>query len=289
MPKRANHKIISWSIIAVLGMGAAWWIIAFGFSCPACGDSPYVTGIPGAVLAIVGIGAALVALILAVRLARSRESDRAGLWLLLLTLAAALICGALLEHLWSADTAVALGQTTASHHIPPQLGGHWWLTAWSVTLAITAVSLATLAIGLYWSRPTRLRIAMGAVLATLVALTAISSATTPASGQASGPPQLVITEASAPATDCLRGTYPLVTITNSGGGTLVWSAQADPATPVTITPASGSLGPGQQQTVTVSGVFRSTTAHPSVIVTFTQQGLSDQASGQGNQAVSFSC
>lgn len=286
MLKRANHTIISWSIIAVLGLGVAWWIIAFGFSCPACGYSPYVTGIPGAVLAIAGIGAALVALILAVRLARSRESDRAGLWLLLLILAAAFICGALLENLWSADNVPELAATR--HRFPPPVSAHWWLTTWSVTLAVTAVSLATLAIGLYWNRSLRVLLALGAILAALVALTVISSVTAPGAGEGFGPPQLRINEASAPATDCLRGTYPLVTITNGGGGTLVWSAQADAATPVTISPASGSLGPSQSQTVTVSGVFKPTTAHPSVIVTFTQHGAGGLA-GTGNQAVSFNC
>ncbi|HEX9036606.1 MAG TPA: hypothetical protein VF808_06395 [Ktedonobacterales bacterium] len=278
-----------WSIIAVLSLGLAWWIIARGIACPSCGYNPFITGIPGALLAIVGIGAAIIALVRALRLARSRESDRAGLWLLLLTLAAAFICGALLENLWNADTVIELGKTTASHSVSAQAGGHWWLTAWSVTLAITAVSLATLAIDLYWSRRLPLRIAMGAIVATLVVLTAISSATAPVAGQTGAAPQLTITEASAPATDCLRGTYPLVTIATSGGGTLVWSAQADPATPVTISPASGALGAGQQQTVTVSGVFHPTSAHPAVVVTFTPHGASDQTASQGSQAVTFSC
>jgi hypothetical protein len=45
--------------------------------------------------------------------------------------------------------------------------------------------------------------------------------------------------------------YPSVTVRNSGGGTLTWQASATNAQ-VTLSPASGSLGAGQSQTMTVS-------------------------------------
>jgi hypothetical protein len=45
--------------------------------------------------------------------------------------------------------------------------------------------------------------------------------------------------------------YPSVTVRNSGGGTLAWQASATNVH-VTLSPASGSLGAGQSQTMTVS-------------------------------------
>jgi hypothetical protein len=283
-----DRGTIIWSTIAALALGLDWWIIAIGVSCPSCGYNPVATGIPGIILFVLGIVAALIALVRAFRLARASRGQPTGLWLTLITLAAALICGGLLYGFWTADTGNELSHGAASRHIPPPILSHWGLTTWSLTLAITAVPLATLAIGLYWNKRLPLLTTVSAPLAALVALTVITAATAQAAGQSSGAPQLTLTETSAPAIDCARGTYSLVIVSNGGGGTLVWSAQADTNTPVTITPATGSLGPGQQQTVTVSGVFHSTSAYPAVIVTFTQHG-SGSAGGSQSQAISFSC
>jgi hypothetical protein len=99
----------------------------------------------------------------------------------------------------------------------------------------------------------------------------------PSSGNTgpSGPPALTVTQ-SASSADCANGTYPTVTLTNTGSHTLQWTASSQDSN-VTASPSSGSLAPGGSATVSFSGK----TSAPDVIVQF-------QAGGQGAPA-KFGC
>jgi hypothetical protein len=72
--------------------------------------------------------------------------------------------------------------------------------------------------------------------------------------------------------NCAAGTYPAVTITNTSGQTVAWSASAnDPD--IMLLPAGGSLGPGASTMVTVSG--KTTATFFSIV--FTAQGTQSVA------------
>lgn len=92
----------------------------------------------------------------------------------------------------------------------------------------------------------------------------------------SGPPALTVTQTSA-AANCASGSYPPLTLANTGTTMLQWTAQSDdPA--VTANPTQGSLAPSASVTITLSG---QTTA-PDVIVRFL-------ASGQPSVPAKFGC
>ncbi|HEY1387606.1 MAG TPA: zinc ribbon domain-containing protein [Ktedonobacterales bacterium] len=96
--------------------------------------------------------------------------------------------------------------------------------------------------------------------------------TTPAAGQ----PVLTVAPTTVSNLVCL-GASTKLTVTNSGGGVMTWSATGSrPA--YKFSPQSGSLGSGQQQTVTVSGISASGK------VTFTAPGATDSP-----QVVSINC
>jgi hypothetical protein len=78
---------------------------------------------------------------------------------------------------------------------------------------------------------------------------------------------------------CLNGQYPPITVKNSGGGTLSWSAQASDQA-VTVNPNQGSLAAGASKSLTISG------SHPAppgstLSINFTSNG--------GNATVTFTC
>jgi hypothetical protein len=82
----------------------------------------------------------------------------------------------------------------------------------------------------------------------------VSSNPTPTATRTPAPaPQLSVSPTGTIYVTCgsLPLSYPTVTVRNSGGGTLTWQASATNAQ-VTLSPASGSLGAGQSQTMTVS-------------------------------------
>ena len=89
----------------------------------------------------------------------------------------------------------------------------------------------------------------------------------PAAAPTVGPPALSVFVGEG-AANCAAGSYPTVTITNTGHQTVSWSARANNSG-VTVTPASGSLAAGASTTVMISG--RATTASVFTI-TFTVQG-----------------
>jgi hypothetical protein len=75
-------------------------------------------------------------------------------------------------------------------------------------------------------------------------------------------PALQLTQTGSAAT-CAGGTYPAITLTNTGRQTLQWTANTQDAN-VSATPSGGSLGPGTSVTVSLSGA----TSAPDVIVQF---------------------
>jgi hypothetical protein len=66
---------------------------------------------------------------------------------------------------------------------------------------------------------------------------------------------------------CLLGSYPNLTVQNTGGADLTWTA-ATSATSVQADPSSGTLAAAATQTVTLSGVYRGYT----LTVTFSGNG-----------------
>lgn len=77
-----------------------------------------------------------------------------------------------------------------------------------------------------------------------------------------GAPALQVTQNSSAAT-CAGGTYPAITVTNTGRQALQWTANTQDAH-VTATPSGGSLAPGAFVTVALGGATRA----PAVIVQF---------------------
>ena len=75
-------------------------------------------------------------------------------------------------------------------------------------------------------------------------------------------PTLQVTQSGSAAT-CASGTYPAITLTNTGRQALQWTANTQDSK-VTATPSSGSLAPGASVTVSLSGA----TSAPAVIVQF---------------------
>lgn len=78
----------------------------------------------------------------------------------------------------------------------------------------------------------------------------------------SGPPALQVTPNGSAAT-CAGGTYPAITLTNTGRQALQWTANTQDAN-VTATPSGGSLAPGASVNVSLGGA----TSAPAVIVQF---------------------
>lgn len=106
--------------------------------------------------------------------------------------------------------------------------------------------------------------------------TPINPSPTPTATQA--PPHLSVSPAGTTDVTCatLPISYPTVTVKNTGGGTLQWQVTATNAN-VTVSPASGSLGAGQPQTLAVS----QTSGSGGTDLHFTSNG--------GSATISFEC
>lgn len=78
--------------------------------------------------------------------------------------------------------------------------------------------------------------------------------------------------------NCLLGSWPTLTVSNSGGGNLSWSATTSDENFVTATPSSGSLAAGAQKTVKLAGILH---LGNQLRVTFTSNG--------GGATVTISC
>jgi hypothetical protein len=81
--------------------------------------------------------------------------------------------------------------------------------------------------------------------------------------------------------NCAQGQYPPITLKNAGAGTLRWTSFAA-FNAVTINPASGSLGPGATQTITLSGAYKPASGQPQ------QVGVEFDSNG-GSQRVTYNC
>lgn len=77
---------------------------------------------------------------------------------------------------------------------------------------------------------------------------------------------------------CANGQFPSLSVKNTGGKTLTWSASGPDNPPITVKPSNGSLAPGAKKTVAVSGPYPT---GPSVIIAFASNG--------GNVSVTYTC
>jgi hypothetical protein len=84
---------------------------------------------------------------------------------------------------------------------------------------------------------------------------------------------------------CPNGPFPPATLTNTGGVSLQWTAQVvgkSTIVPVTISPSSGTLDPGQSQSVTfLAPASPAAGRYQAVSITITSNG--------GDGSVVFSC
>jgi hypothetical protein len=85
--------------------------------------------------------------------------------------------------------------------------------------------------------------------------------------------------------NCSQGPFPPITVTNTGSGTLQWTAESvgkSTIVPMTTSPSSGTLGPGMSQMVTLSPSSTTATgAFQAVSVSFASNG--------GGGSVVYSC
>jgi hypothetical protein len=108
-------------------------------------------------------------------------------------------------------------------------------------------------------------------LATVLGFATLVLGTPPGPAPDVGPSSLDVQVATGVA-NCSVGTYPAVTILNTGGQAVSWSASStDPA--IHVSPSSGSLGPGESTTVTISG----RTSAQFIFVGFNSQGTQGSA------------
>jgi hypothetical protein len=145
----------------------------------------------------------------------------------------------------------------------------WFLALAFVPLAALvyalAVPSATPAIGGTPAAASRSRLAAFVGVLVLVALAGAALLYPGFQGGASVPSAVValhVTQSDS-AANCAGGAYPTITVTNTGGQALQWSANTQDSS-VTATPSSGSLAAGASVTVSLGGA----TSAPAVIVQF---------------------
>jgi len=124
--------------------------------------------------------------------------------------------------------------------------------------------------------------------ATVATVTPVPQATNTPRPQPTNTPHSQPTRTAAPAAKlninaqpnafCYNGQYPPITVKNTGGSTLNWTASSGSAG-VTVSPASGSLAPGAMKILTVSGPVPPTIATVSITV----------KSNGGNLKITFTC
>ena len=90
------------------------------------------------------------------------------------------------------------------------------------------------------------------------------------------PPKLTVTPLQATGY-CLNGRCPSLTVQNTDGKTLSWSASGPGNAQITLTPTNESLAPGDSQTVAVSGPR----PEPTVSIAFSGNG--------GNATITYTC
>lgn len=122
--------------------------------------------------------------------------------------------------------------------------------------------------------------ALGALAALLVIVPLVIAPPWIVFNPANGAPNLSV---SAPnvTVDCTTAQYPPITLKNAGAGTLRWTSFAA-FDAVSISPSSGSLGPGASQSVTLSGAYTPASGRPN------QVGVEFDSNG-GSQRVTYDC
>ena len=88
------------------------------------------------------------------------------------------------------------------------------------------------------------------------------------------PPKLNVVAASGTA-NCIAAVYPVITVKNDGGKTLIWSTSA--TAPLDVSPAGGTLPPGGSVALSITNQHPG----PTVSVSFTSNG--------GNKTITFTC
>jgi hypothetical protein len=147
---------------------------------------------------------------------------------------------------------------------------------WGPALALVADPPCAQATATLTRQPTATVALLPTATATLQPTATATTAPQPTNTPLPPPPQLNVSPAQTPVY-CLNGQYPDITVTNTGGQQLNWSATGPTNPDVTLNPASGSLPPGQSQTVKVSG----SRPPPTVSIQFTSNG--------GNATVTYTC
>jgi hypothetical protein len=127
------------------------------------------------------------------------------------------------------------------------------------------------------TRPTATVALQPTATATLQPTATATTAPQPTNTPLPPPPQLTVSPTQTTAF-CLNNTYPAITVKNTGGQQLNWSATG-PSTPAVVTPspANGLLDPGASQTINVSG----SSPGPTVSIQFTSNG--------GSATVTYTC
>ncbi len=274
---RVAVLIASGLALVLLGLGIL--VIAdptiFGISPSACfGGCGLLDLPPGWVYGILLVGAgglsALVALVLA-----ATDAGRRGDWQAL-----GLI---LLLFLLSDGAPAYLGSAVAATHAPGGRSAGAPNTTLVVIVVAGCVLLApvtALVYGLLRDQRTPRLAALGGLAAVLVVAPLVVAPPWIAFNPANGAPVLA---ASAPnvRVDCAQGHYRPITLKNTGAGTLRWTAFAA-FDAVTISPSSGSLGPGVSQTVTLMGAYTPSADRPQ------QVGVEFDSNG-GSERVIYDC
>lgn len=111
-----------------------------------------------------------------------------------------------------------------------------------------------------------------------VTATATATTTTPEDTATPAPPPVLSVSPTTANASCLTGNYPTITVLNTGGSPLNWSASSASSPPLVITPASGTIAPGSTAQVTIGG----TIVRLSVVFNFT-------SSNGGKGTVTFTC
>jgi hypothetical protein len=228
----------------------------------------------GLLIAVVGVGVVIAAAVLA-----CIDAGRRGDWLAvgLILLQMVLSAGAVIY-------LVAAVNATSGPYGPVAGAPSSSLVVIIGSLCVLALPVSLLLYGLVSNLggARRITLATLAVLVLLappvvappwIAFTALSSV-----------PVLSVNAPNAPAA-CPNGPFPSFTIVNTGGGTLQWSAAVvgkPTIVPVTISPSSGALGPGQSQTVVLMPPSSSAAgAYQAVSITISSNG--------GEGGVSYPC
>ncbi|HEV2235396.1 MAG TPA: hypothetical protein VGR57_01935 [Ktedonobacterales bacterium] len=242
-------------VVALRWTGFVGPLIIAGLACAAVSQP----------ILLVAIGLALVM--------AARQRDWPGLALLLLgvlgSIVGPLYAGYAISHEPCPDP--------RSFCVPNQNGG----LVPALVMALVALPLLTLAYALLLNRRTPRLSVTGALVAAILTIPLIAAPPWIALNPAAIAPYMTLVVPTSPA-DCAHGQYPVFGVLNSGGGTLRWRFAFAAFGAVTTDPTSGTLGPGQSQSVAISGAYAPPPDRPQEV------GVELDSNG-GNQRVIVPC